>query len=266
LKPSSQRAAVLFAVSAAAIAVATLGHVLAQAAQSPVSPAPLSFDRDLVVLDPAHGGPDGGAALPGPAVEKDVTLAFSERLRTALMGAGFTVVSTRDGDPPALFTTDQRAEIANRAHPIVCLILHATETGSGVHIYTSTLQPSEPQTSDATGAQAFTPTLWDEAQSVSISQSLALAGSLTAALSKAGLPALSGRAALRPLDNLTCPAVAVELAPLLVPGSDPTPVTAADYQQHVAATIAASVRLYRNQAATAPPNPASLPAQHGANP
>jgi N-acetylmuramoyl-L-alanine amidase len=220
------------------------------------------------VLDPAHGGPDNGATLGNQVLEKDITVALAARLRAALTSAGFTVVSTRDADPPTPLTTDQRAEIANRAHPLACIVLHATAGGSGVHLYTSTLQPSEPQPSDSqSDAPAFTPTPWDEAQAGSIPQSLALAASFNTALTKAGLPALLGRAPLRPLDNLTCPAVAIELAPLLVAGGDPTPVTDADYQQRVAAALAATLRLYRDQATSAAgANSAPNPPPHGTTP
>ncbi len=237
--------------------VALLGHAQPQMTPGPALPSALAFNRNVIVLDPAHGGPDNGATLSGQVLEKDVTLALAARIRAALTSAGFTVVSTRDTDlpsaPPAPLTADQRAEIANRAHPLACMVLHATAAGSGVHLFASTLPPSAPEPSDSQyDAPAFTPTSWDEAQAVAIPQSLALAASFNTALAKAGLPALSGRAPLRPLDNLTCPAVAIELAPLLVAGSDPTPVTDADYQQRVASTLAATLRVFRDQAAAGP--------------
>jgi N-acetylmuramoyl-L-alanine amidase len=206
-----------------------------------------------VALDPAHGGLDTGATLAGPASEKDVTLALANRLRAALDAAGFTVISTRDSDPPAALTNDQRADIINRTHPLACIVLHATAAGSGVHIYTSTLSAPGPQATvaDATDAPApFVPTPWDEAQAASVSQSLQLATDLAAALGNANLPVTSGRAALRPLDNLTCPAVAVELAPLLEAGADPTAVTDSDYQQRIAATLATALRALRDHPAS----------------
>ena len=88
---------------------------------------------------------------------------------------------------------------------------------------------------------------WEQAQAASVSQSLRLAGDLSAALGKANLPVVSGREPVRPLDNLECPAVAIELAPLPVAGSDATPVTDAEYQQRVAATLTAALQAWRNQ-------------------
>jgi N-acetylmuramoyl-L-alanine amidase len=83
---------------------------------------------------------------------------------------------------------------------------------------------------------------------------LQLAAELSSALGSANLPVASGRAALRPLDNLTCPAVAVELAPLLTAGADPTPVTDPDYQQRIAATLATALRAVRDHPGS-PPTP-----------
>ena len=189
-------------------------------AQPPSAPAS-TLNHNLIVLDPAHGGPDPGATLGDHVLEKDVTLAFALKLRAALAAANFTVATTRDADPSDPLTPDQRAEIANRTHAVACIVLHATSTGSGLHIYTSTLQPSD----DADSFASFVPIPWDTAQAASVSQSQRLASDLASAFTKASLPTLSGQAAVRPLDNLMCPAVAIEIAPLLVPGQDPTAVT-----------------------------------------
>ena len=132
MNSSSKRAALLSALLATAAAVALLGH--AQSTPAPAPPTAPLTDRNLIVLDPAHGGPDNGAILPGLGPEKDVTLTLANRLRAALTSAGFAVVSTRENDPPVALSADQRADIVNRAHPLACILLHATATGSGVHI------------------------------------------------------------------------------------------------------------------------------------
>lgn len=193
--------------------------------------------RITILLDPAHGGPDTGAHLSDRLLEKDVTLAFAARLRTVLSAGGFTVLSTRDIDPAVSFPTDQRAEIANHTHPTACLILHATASGSGIHIATSDLPPPDP-------TEPRSPTTpWDTAQSASIPQSLRLANEVGVAFKNANLPVLLSRASLRPLNNLTCPAIAIELAPLST--SDPTPVTNSAYQQRAAQAIAAALTSWR---------------------
>ena len=184
-------------------------------AQPPAAPAS-TLNHNLILLDPAHGGPDPGATLSDRVLEKDVTLALAARLRTTLTAAGFTVIATRDADPSAALTPDQRAEIANRTHAVACIVLHATTAGSGVHIYTSTLLPQAPDQDSY--PSAYVPTPWEMAQAASVDQSHRLATDLTSAFTKASLPIISGQAAVRPLDNLMCPAVAIELAPLLAPG------------------------------------------------
>jgi N-acetylmuramoyl-L-alanine amidase len=206
------------------------------------------MNRSVVVLDPAHGGPDPGAKMAEGLLEKDVTLALSARLRVALGAAGFTVVSTRQADSLDPLTTDQRAETANRAHAIACLVIHATATGTGTHLYASTLTPKDPPDTSAGAEAAFEPTPWETAQSQSVPQSLRLETDLSAALAKASLPVTTGRATVRPLDNLTCPAVAIEIAPLVVDGEDTTPVTDPDYQQRIAKALAQGLQSWRGHA------------------
>jgi N-acetylmuramoyl-L-alanine amidase len=136
----------------AALAVATAATLAAKTqnpprrptvAQSQTAAAANAMNHALIVLDPAHGGPDAGGRLGDRLVEKDFTLAFAMRLRAALQTAGFTVITLRDSDPTAAFPTDQRAEIANRSHALACLVLHATAVGSGVHVYASALHPAD---------------------------------------------------------------------------------------------------------------------------
>ena len=71
------------------------------------------MNHNLVVLDPAHGGPETGATLSNNALEKDLTLALARRLRTALTAAGFTVVTTRDADVADALTGQAGAMTAN---------------------------------------------------------------------------------------------------------------------------------------------------------
>ena len=195
--------------------------------------------RTTILLDPAHGGPDPGAHLPNNLLEKDITLAFAQRLRAQLSTAGFAVISTRDADPTVPFTTDQRAEIANQRHPTACLILHATDSGAGVHIITSALTPDQPDDPHATIP-------WNTAQAASIPQSLTLANQIGLALQRAKLPVILSRASIRPVDNLICPAIAIEIAPLLN-GDDQTPITDTHYQQSIVKAISDALNTWRTR-------------------
>jgi N-acetylmuramoyl-L-alanine amidase len=169
------------------------------AAQVPPAPAAPAA-RFVVVIDAAHGGDDGGARF-GNQQEKAYTLALSVRLRSLLVARGFAVVTTRESD--ATVDADRRVEIANRANAQACLSLHAAESGEGVHLFMSSLAP----------AQASRFHAWKTAQAPWIMRSVALAGDVNAALKNSGLTVTLGRTALPVIDSLSCPAVAVEVAP-----------------------------------------------------
>ena len=53
---------------------------------------------DTVILDPGHGGEDGGAVGWQGTVEKDINLSIALKLRDLLELQGFTVYMTRDED------------------------------------------------------------------------------------------------------------------------------------------------------------------------
>lgn len=242
--------------------------LLLPAAQDPQQtptppPAPRStLNHALVFLDPAHGGDDAGAPLLSPAgepiFEKDITLALAGRLRSQLSALGLTVLSTRDteaqaaGAPstgaisPSAPTPDQRAGQANHVHPFACIVLHATGTGSGVHLITSALPL--PHSSDAA------PTLlaWDAAQAGFLQQSDRLAAEISTAIARAGLPVHTSRATIRPLDSLTCPAVLLELAPTR--GLSPAD---SGYQARVAQSVATALLFWRGHADPPAADPAA---------
>jgi N-acetylmuramoyl-L-alanine amidase len=81
--------------------------------------------RPLIVIDPGHGGRDGGApGASGTAREKDVTLLMARELREELARRGrLRVALTRDSD--ATLTLDDRAAIARRLGASLFLSIHA---------------------------------------------------------------------------------------------------------------------------------------------
>ncbi len=247
--------------SALTAAVSVCAQTQAAASSRANAPAGWSINRTLIVLDPAHGGTELGAVLSDHVAEKDITLAIASKLRAALSANGFNVVSTRDAGGSDPLSTDQRAEIANRTHAAACIVLHATATGSGVHLYTSDLQPPN-QDSDL--AAGFVPIPWDAAQAGFVRESADLAGNLSNALGTAHLPTMVSPAPIRPLNNFMCPAVAIELSPLAAPGVGATPATDANYQQQVAHALAAALRAWRDSPALLPAANASTVGQTSA--
>jgi N-acetylmuramoyl-L-alanine amidase len=209
------------------------------AAPAPQTAGP--FNRTLIVLDPAHGGGDTGSRINDQLVEKDITLALAFRLRSLLSARGFTVVMTRDNEDPSAapgtaLSLDDRAGIANHARPVACLSLHATASGSGVHLYTSELNP--------TPGEAV-PAPWLTAQAAWVAQSRQLATQVGAAFGRSKIPLVASTGSVRPVDSFTCPAFVLELAPN---GTDPTTLNDAGYQQRVAEAVAGALVLWKNQA------------------
>ena len=153
--------AAAFLVAATALLAPAQQPAPAPSAPPVVPSSPTS--RFVVVLDAAHGGDDSGARIDSGS-EKDVALALSVKLRSLLAARGFQVITTRESD--ATLDAVHRAEIANRSGAQACLSLHATESGSGIHLFASSLTPAAPTRIPA----------WKTAQGGFVTRSLALAG------------------------------------------------------------------------------------------
>ena len=202
-------------------------------APPPAQPSVLkTAPRFGVVMEAAHGGSDSGARLSDHQLEKDLVLTLSVRLRSTLAAHGIYVVTTRESDSaiPAL----NRAETANHVGPAACITLHATTSGSGVHLFTSSLTQI-PLT-------RFLP--WDTAQGAYAEQSLRLSSEFDSALTHAEIPVTLGRTALQPLDSFACPAVAIELSPLNISGKV-TALSDLEYQDRIVAALAAAVEQWQ---------------------
>ena len=197
------------------------------------------YNPDVVVLDPAHGGEDEGAKLGGAGSEKDFNLAFADRLGGLLTARGFTVVSTRTAGSDKV-TGDQRAELANRSRAVACLLLHATSTGRGVHLYTSALAG----TSAGGDVTAMDPLPWDSAQAASVAKSQKLSNELSTAMNGLKVPMISQRVSVAPLDSMMCPAVGLELAPEKTGGR----VDDDGYQERVAESVSTALTYWRQHA------------------
>lgn len=200
-------------------------------------PAPPSVAPAFtVLLDAAHGGSDTGARLSQNLLEKDLTLDLSNRLRSMLAARGIQVTVTRNSD--ITLTADNRAAIANHTPFSACILIHATATGSGAHLYTSSLAP--------TSLQDFLP--WQTAQSAYVTKSLKLLSDIDSAFAHAQIPVTLGRTSLQPMDSFACPTVAVEIAPLQSGGSNkPAPLIDSAYQRTILDALTAAVDEWRNE-------------------
>lgn len=120
-------------------------------------PAMLAFSAAgrspvTVVIDPGHGGEDGGAVSPGGVQESHINLAVSKQLRDLLCFAGVSTVMTREEDvticDEGLGTIRARkaSDIRNRV-----AIVEGTENSVLLSIH----QNSLPSSTVTHGAQVF---------------------------------------------------------------------------------------------------------------
>lgn len=204
----------------------------------PASPAVAGAPHFLAVVDASHGGDERGAALTNELPEKDVTLSVARQVKQQLENHGISVLMLRDTD--TTLGLDQRAALANMAAPSVYICIHASSQGNGVRVYT----PAMPAGGENRGAFVA----WNTAQSSFLPLSQTVAGAVITELQKkAGVRSLS--ASMRPLNNVTAPVFALEIAP---PGSDVLEVASPAYQQSVAAAVANGVTAFRNRAGAHP--------------
>jgi N-acetylmuramoyl-L-alanine amidase len=212
-------------------------HPAPPAAVPPVTPAPSAPPTYFAVVDASHGGEDRGASLNGNLLEKDITLAFARRLQQEIEARGLPTLLLRNGD--ADISLDQRAGTTNAAHPSIYICIHATSQGNGVSFFTA-LVPA--------GNQDHGPFLdWDTAQASSLAKSRAAMAILASSFENSKIPARQLAAPLRPLNNLTIAAIAIEIGP-----SGGSSLDSSDYQQLMASTIANGIAAVHQQLGSAP--------------
>jgi N-acetylmuramoyl-L-alanine amidase len=182
----------------------------------------------FAVVDASHGGDERGAALTGQLPEKDVTLAFARALRAEMIARGLPTLLLRDGD--LTLTLDQRAARSNSSGAAIYICVHATSEGDGVRLYTA-LIPA--------GGDNHGPFLdWDTAQSQFQATSQVATAGVAAELKNKQVPVRTFSAPLRPLNNITMAALAVEVSPTTGKVSQ---LTSPEYQQLIAGAVAAGM-------------------------
>jgi N-acetylmuramoyl-L-alanine amidase len=206
------------------------------AAATPAAPAPRRY---FAVVDASHGGDDHGETLSPTLLEKDVTVALAHSLRQELESRGISTLVLRDSD--ANLSVDQRAVFANADHAAIYIALHAASSGRGVRVYTALLPYGE----DDHGPFRS----WTTAQRPSLPLSQTAAIAIAGELQRRQIPVRDLAAPLRPLNNVTGPAIAVEVA---AQGADVSQLTAPDYQQLVMSAVATAIAATRDQLGGAP--------------
>lgn len=104
-----------------------------------IEPVTYGEYKNVVFLDPGHGGRDPGAVYNGLR-EKDLNMSIYRKLRSELEKLGYTVLTSRDKDVYVDYITE-RSEMVNKTDADVFISIHFNATGvpganrSGVETY-----------------------------------------------------------------------------------------------------------------------------------
>jgi N-acetylmuramoyl-L-alanine amidase len=108
--------------------------------------------QPVIVLDPGHGGADGGASGIGGALEKTLVLEFCDELKRQLESTRrYTVVMTRDSDQ--YVDLDDRVNIAREANASLFVSIHADTLSEASDVSGTTVYTVADRASDAEAAR-----------------------------------------------------------------------------------------------------------------
>jgi N-acetylmuramoyl-L-alanine amidase len=109
-------------------------------------------EQRVIVIDPGHGGSDGGAHGLGGALEKTLVLEFCDELRRQLDETKrYTIVMTRDRDE--YVDLDDRVTVAREANASLFVSVHADTLGEAPDVGGTTVYTVADRASDAEAAR-----------------------------------------------------------------------------------------------------------------
>lgn len=101
--------------------------------------------RPVIVIDPGHGGFDGGAQAADGTEEKQINLSIARKLEEAAAGYPVEVILTRTGDEGLYSASNQgnkkredllrRKEIMAEANPVVAVSIHLNSFPQDASVY-----------------------------------------------------------------------------------------------------------------------------------
>jgi len=212
-----------------------------------------------IVIDPGHGGLDVGAKGKFGALEKNVTLAVSFKLKTLIeQNLAYRVVLTRDKDIDV--SLENRSALANNNDATLFISIHANASfrkkAQGAETYFMSLTDMDEETRKLAYMENNSAALdqriadeakndvqmilWDMAQSAYIKQSGRLAELIQQEISSDPLLKTENRgikqARFKVLTGVACPAVLVEAAFISNPEEEQKLITD-EFQTNVAQAI-----------------------------
>jgi N-acetylmuramoyl-L-alanine amidase len=122
------------------------------AAAASAPDAPVLAQPPVIVLDPGHGGIDGGANGLGGVQEKTLVYEFCAELKRQLDATKrYRVIMTRDGDQ--YVDLDDRVDIARGANASLFISVHADTLSEDAAVSGSTVYTAADRASDAEAAR-----------------------------------------------------------------------------------------------------------------
>jgi N-acetylmuramoyl-L-alanine amidase len=221
-----------------------------------ISPSPAKAIR-TIVIDPGHGGLEVGAKGKFGALEKNVTLGISQKLKALIeRNMAFHVELTRDKDMDV--SLEDRASIANNHRAELFISIHANSSyrrnANGSETFFLSLNASDEEARrlaylentsadldrpiDSDSKDEIMMILWDMAQSAYLKQSQHLAEIIQDELNSLLGTKDRGikQAPFKVLTGVACPAVLVEVAFISNPQEE-RDLIREDFQQNVAQAI-----------------------------
>ena len=227
----------------------------------PPLPGQRTARLQTMVIDPGHGGDDAGVHGSKGALEKQVTLEVSRRLKTLIeTRLGVRVILTRDDDRG--ISPDGRDAIANNSKADLFLSLHVNGAPSpavkGAEVYYLRLdRAGEDVRRNAAASELVLPAVgggtrpidvipWDLAQASHVDTSSRFASMLEEELEKHASmgPRPLQQAPMRVLSGVNMPAALVEIA-YLTNAEQERIVQSADFQSGVAQAIFDAIVRFR---------------------
>lgn len=199
-------------------------------------------DNAVVVIDPGHGGMDGGASSSSGTAEKDINLSISLMLRGLLEKEGLKVIMTREDDR-ALY--DEGSEGSIRSHKTEDMKVRKNIIDeAGADLAVSIHLNSFTQDSGVKGAQVFYPAAGggDSAERSSAAAEI-IQEKLNESINTEKDRTELAKDDVFILRNITCPIVIVECG-FLSNAQEAEQLSKNSYQGKIAKTLKAGICSY----------------------
>ncbi len=218
--------------------------------QSPAVQSRALAKADIILIDPGHGGIDGGAVGSGGICEKDLNLQIAKELQKLAEADGWQVIMTRKED--CSLAEDLSASIRSQKTQDLHArqeLIEKTEPLLAVSIHLNSFKEDP----SVRGAQTFYST--GQGEAAVLERGKLLAEAIQAQL-ETGIPDEKDRAALGKNDvfllkKTTVPTVIVECG-FLSNLEEGKLLTQTDYQKKLAACIYAGILEYTGRKPTSP--------------